>query len=596
MNGRYEIQKRRFADARTNSYDVPSLSNRWASTEYGKHRLTTGNNQRYPQQNAGRPPTINHRQERISLRDFHSRYDLLNPEKTESSRGRRTVAAPFLHQERIEASFKDNRGVPSLQWRSGLRESKQTSVRHRISTVSLFIDNLPKGLARAWLRGLFERCGKVIDLFISTKLRPSKDVSFGFVRYGSVAEAESAINRFNGYAVRGIKLAVSMARYNRNGMPISLEVHENESPKQNTRNTNRTIASPAKRDQRLYADVVVGVKNNGPALGGVSKNDNTIPVTHSIHVKDNHEMCQLLHNAVIVENTEILDLHQIQSKMESWNVNQTGMFSLSPTKLLLVFACENDAKNAVDIDSPLWNVFDDVRMWSEGEFFDDRLVWIHCVGIHPLGWSMENLKKIGESWGPVIHVDTTVKGIQNITGARMLIRTKAQNKIDNRIKLFFENGSCDVWVKEQNSCCDECAGNRKYSVFKPPPEQVQNMEPGNSKFDFEPILQEINTWKKGKENENWVDPMILDDNIRWNNLNNYSPVQCELSPVSTPIAGRTNPRPRGRPRKSVDQGINEASKTWEIAQRLGISAGDEEAVLSGLRKSKRVWIMEGKGA
>ena len=233
------------------------------------------------------------------------------------------------------------------------------------------------------------------------------------------------------------------------------------------------------------------------------------------------------------------------------------------------------------------------------------LVWINCVGIHPLGWSKENLKSIGELWGPIIHVDTFVQGIENITGARILIRMKAQNKIDHRIKLFYDNGSCDVWVKEQYSRCGGCYGNRKEYVSKPTPEQVQNREqrtlgnPSHTRCDYDPLLQEMNTWSKGEEKRIWVDPLVLDDNIDWNNAGSShtcSPLQNEISPLSTPIRGKSTSRPRGRPRKHVDHGITEARKTWETAQRLGISADYEEAVLSGLRKSKRIWIMEGKGA
>ena len=59
------------------------------------------------------------------------------------------------------------------------------------------------------------------------------------------------------------------------------------------------------------------------------------------------------------------------------------MYSLSPTKILLVFDCKNEAMYVVSVDSPLWDVFDDVRMWSEGDMFDDRLVWLEFYGIHP---------------------------------------------------------------------------------------------------------------------------------------------------------------------------------------------------------------------
>lgn len=38
------------------------------------------------------------------------------------------------------------------------------------------------------------------------------------------------------------------------------------------------------------------------------------------------------------------------------------------------------------------------------------------------------------------------------TYARLLVRTKAQSKVDVRIRLIFEGGSCDVWIKECGYC------------------------------------------------------------------------------------------------------------------------------------------------
>ena len=80
--------------------------------------------------------------------------------------------------------------------------------------------------------------------------------------------------------------------------------------------------------------------------------------------------------------------------------------------------------------------------------FDDRLVWLEFYGIHPKCWTMENVRKIGEKWGTVICIDNRVESLCSLTYARVLVRTKAQNKIDARIRLLFDYESCDVWVKE----------------------------------------------------------------------------------------------------------------------------------------------------
>ena len=138
----------------------------------------------------------------------------------------------------------------------------------------------------------------------------------------------------------------------------------------------------------------------------------------------------MLEHAIIAEKTEVLNLAQTAAMVSASSASIKGMYSLSPKKVLIVFECENDAENAVNEDSDLWNVFDDTRRWSEGELYDDRLVWLDCYGIHPKCWSMENVRNIGEKWGLILYIDNRVESVCSLTYARMLVRTKAQNKID----------------------------------------------------------------------------------------------------------------------------------------------------------------------
>ena len=348
--------------------------------------------------------------------------------------------------------LKGNRGAPSFQWRSGLREPNQISARRQNASVTLFVDNFTKGMTTATLRNHFQRCGKVVDLFISTKIRKYCNVWFGFVRYETLQEARNAIEYFNGLSVNGRELKVSMARYEKGGAPVQKSQYTTENKQSGT---NR-IMNPALRDSRKYSEVVMCLRKRLKKIESILERDNdTIPVTHSLNVKENPEIASMLNRSVIAENTQILDILQITSKMAVSKVNETGMFIISLTKLLIVFATKDEANYAVTVDSPLWNMFDDVRILSEGDSFDDRLVWIECLSLHPLCWNNENLRFIGEKWGPVIHINSNVKGIQNITSARILVRTKAQNRIDNRVKLFYENGSCDVWVKEYYGNCGD---------------------------------------------------------------------------------------------------------------------------------------------
>ena len=593
------------------SSDVPSNNGFFNNESNSSHnQAVSGTDGRRTEGNPRRGVNSSHRHTSFALKDFLLKYGNSNPDV---SRGRRKGSSPIPRQEprrrATEAGFVGNRGAPSLLWRSGLREPIKTSARGQSTIVTLFVDNIPRTLATSWLRHLFRRCGKVVDLFISTKVRKSNKNGFGFVRYDTIQEAKKAIAQLNGLAVQGRELKVSMARYQKGGTPVqqSQPMARKKLPE------NKRITQPAFRDHRKYSEVVRGFQEKLEQLEAkLEQESNTIPIRHSIKVIENQEMAAMLNRSVIAENSDIID-PQIKSRVAECVVNETGMYFLSPTKLLIVFATTNEANNAVSVESPLWNVFDDVRNWSEGEVFDDRLVWIECIGMHPVCWNKENLRTIGEKWGPVIHIDSTVQGLHNISGARILVRTKSQNRIDDRIKLFYENGSCDIWVKECYGNCDIAGVEGMQDRTKLPPKQVDetreetvscSMTNTQALCSHDPLIQEMGKWTSCEKNQGWVDPIIVSENICWDNVvlaDSGNLGQYVSSPLSNPNMANKSSRPRGRPKKSSNQqttivnGMLEARKTWDTAQLLGISSNDEGTVLSELRKSKRILIMEGKG-
>lgn len=83
------------------------------------------------------------------------------------------------------------------------------------------------------------------------------------------------------------------------------------------------------------------------------------------------------------------------------------------------------------------------------------------------------------------------------------------------------------------------------------------------------------------------------------------PDQGALSTSTGEVTGSVQKKPRGRPRTRVQpctviprtdsSPLNadaEVTETWNTAKLLGVSSNDEPAVLSHLRQSKKLMIME----
>ena len=340
------------------------------------------------------------------------------------------------------------------------------------------------------------------------------------------------------------------------------------------------------------------------------KKNKIIPVSFALNVEENMDNAELLKKSVIAENAEVLELSQIHDKIKACHVEVSKILSLSPTKLLIVFENEIDVECAVNVESPLWNIFDDVRIWSEGEYFDDRLVWIECVGIHPLLWSEENVKLIGQKWGEVIHIENHLQGVDTITRARIQVRTKAQNRIDNRIRFFSNHVSCEVWVKEvygndggsrhkpiNMTQTHANIDGKQYEVISKRGQSIQPIGPPD------PLVQDRIYNMVNSDTHDWVDPIVENENISWKLAENIRSFVEQGTQDYTPETVSRPSRPRGRPKRtyhhditssSQSQGMLEINKTWEVAQMLGITSQNVEAVVSGLRKSKRILLLEGR--
>lgn len=75
----------------------------------------------------------------------------------------------------------------------------------------LFVGSLPWAVGSDELRSLFESCGKVADAVVLTDRQTGQSKGFGFVEFDIDAEALAAIEKFNGYDLKGRKIVVNEA-------------------------------------------------------------------------------------------------------------------------------------------------------------------------------------------------------------------------------------------------------------------------------------------------------------------------------------------------------------------------------------------------
>lgn len=154
---------------------------------------------------------------------------------------------------------------------------------------------------------------------------------------------------------------------------------------------------------------------------------NVIPVLFDLKVVENKERALQLRQSIVTETGEVKDPLVLKKAAMECTPTPVSFSSLTPTKFLISFSSEEEVNTALEDNGDLWGIFDDVRRWTDGESFNERLVWIEYFNIFPKFWSLENIRRIGEQWGPVVRVDKNTENGCCLTHAKLLVRTKAQN-------------------------------------------------------------------------------------------------------------------------------------------------------------------------
>ena len=97
----------------------------------------------------------------------------------------------------------------------------------------------------------------MVDTFVSHKMRRRLKYSFGFVCYKCMEEAQKVIQNFNGMAVKGCKIMVCSAKFDRGGNVIYEKLKDHGPKPKNVVSREAKKYVEAFRDNRSYKEVVV---------------------------------------------------------------------------------------------------------------------------------------------------------------------------------------------------------------------------------------------------------------------------------------------------------------------------------------------------
>ena len=321
-----------------------------------------------------------------------------------------------------------------------------------MADTSFFFTNFPEHFMERDLWKVFQRWGRVLDVFVSRKLNARKQ-KFGFVRFQGVNDVFSLERKLDAIWISTWKLQVNLPKYQRKDGPRK---QRNEGSrlgwdsKLNTTQPREAGNVKGKQTEQFsFAQVVSdGVVKNGTGENASSSQGDETVYQITVEIKQD----SWLEGSYVGSFKEFSCLQSIK---ESFVM---GGFSLVKLRYLggrfALLSCEEEGSlRKIITDNRSWfdEIFTSVTPWDGSFELKERCAWIRCRGILLQLWCNQSFSKVGAVVGEVVETDEATEKRETLEFARVRVKTLVSSTI-NMEKDFVINGcQCKVTFEEEVS-------------------------------------------------------------------------------------------------------------------------------------------------
>ncbi|XVE93783.1 hypothetical protein REPUB_Repub01dG0224600 [Reevesia pubescens] len=342
---------------------------------------------------------------------------------------------------------------------------------------TVFVNNLPQEANPSWVTTVFQRFGRVVDVFLP-KNRSRWGRKFGFVRYISLTDAKMAIWNLNGAFFLENKIGVNMARFNPRSMFWKKMDFNNESvvcknafDNSLCRFTNeRGQKSGSQRRPDLQAlmdegNTKIGVKQSQFGRPGFSFKDALLgpgmieeKLTNSKHRYQHVQKCEGVLNsscihwlkcsAVVITKFEE-NIESLGKKLEKENLYFSMIKTIGNRLFLVTFANSDILCHLEDDDwSALRSWAFKCFKWTPSLSMFVRVAEVVLTGVPWHAWSLETTANILKDCGDVIEVETDVNKVDFLESMVVSIFTDKEQPLDGNMICMVDNLPFPVAFKE----------------------------------------------------------------------------------------------------------------------------------------------------
>ncbi|MFS7973280.1 putative RNA-directed DNA polymerase [Helianthus anomalus] len=316
------------------------------------------------------------------------------------------------------------------------------------NTTSFYVSNLPVGCTRGKLWDVFRDFDNLEDAFVPKKKDGAGNL-FGFIRFSGVQDAGEWVKVLQGRKLDGAVLAVSTARFDRDGSKFSnIPNRSNSSVFSRLGNVSQSInrvavSNPPRESQGVgmsYRDSLLGVKGYTP---GPTKIELPPLVTEARK--------KWAFRSLIGEVKELAMLDDLSPVVLEAGIEFGMVKYMGGLKVLFIFESSEGAENFLRGKSEFWSHwFSRLYVWDGLPPVYDRVAWISISGVPLALWDRHVFNRIAERCGRVLQKSNADCDSINLSCNFMAVLVSSGKKVSLDFQLKWLEHEFPIWVEESD--------------------------------------------------------------------------------------------------------------------------------------------------
>ncbi|KAI3740035.1 hypothetical protein L2E82_30452 [Cichorium intybus] len=395
--------------------------------------------------------------------------------------------------------------------------------------ISLFVSNIPNGVSKQELKAIFEKFGRVVDVYQAMK-KDRNGSNFAFIRFTGAGDGRALEKSIGRVHIGHYILVVNIAKFQRKPPLAGEKNNQPQPPPPPPFTSSRSLngvppplsSSRSRRGVKSFAQVVAG-SDNPPS--------NSVARCKEIALSPSDEIRVVLNDTVLIgEVTNMMTIRHLPELFEDCGISFEKVHYYGGLQVIISFANTNDAERFLSNKESWSRWFYWIKVGREIMYTPpppQRIANIRIVGL-PLEFrSISNIKEIVDHFGLVLEIEEDIWGRLDLSYCGATILTKSMIKINEEIIISFGPDKFSIGITE-----DEIRWN-PFDVVNDFPNESGSDESGSDDDDD----GVSDTWTNNHDHMYEEGEIPPDEDGRDDGAEKS--VDAHESPVATPVVERS---------------------------------------------------------